>query len=329
MDYCRITLHAIDWTAIRQSLALSLLSGRPVLIPGGGDYLKKNERLFPVMEDIEEACRVLGAGTIDWSGTDISFKPRRPAPGTFELKGGKFSSAMEVVLFLLPVLFELDFRTVLNITGVTHSVLSCTTSFVRESLYPLLEQAGLYASMSLRRFGFYGSGEGSLEVRAYPAERKEAVFTMQGGGYTLEGVRILFSGVLPELAKREKQQLCEALSLPDEKISILEIRNAAGFGNSLEAFIKSGGETFVVFRELSFYNHAGDFIFDEEALNQAMAEFTARVKHVLEHKRPPFMLCREAVPFCGPDIIKDSCVAGDNEQLLLHDAIHVYNTLIL
>lgn len=328
MDYCPIALNNPDWISIRQALSLSLASCRPAAVRDGGAFLKHNEKFIPVMEDLKGACRTLNAGTLDYSGSDIVFTPQRPVSGTCEVKSGKFSSSMEVVLFVLPALFELDFRTVLNITGVTNSPVSCSTGFVREGLYGFLEQAGLYASMSLRRYGFYGSGEGSLEVRAYPAERKKGALQIQKTGLALEGARILFSGVQPELAKREKQRLRDALSLPDEKVSILEIRNAAGFGNSLEAYLRSGNSLYVISREMAFYDHTGDFIFDETSCNYSINEFIGEVNSVLQYSEIPFPLYRELLPFCGPDVTAAGCEWNDSEQTLLNDINGVYAMLM-
>ena len=327
MEYRDITLQKPDWLSIRQALSLALETCRAVRISGAGRFIKDNEQYLPLMQDCEQACGIMRAGSLRLQDDDVFFEPSRPVSGTYALSSGNFSSSVELLLLFLPVLFSLDFRTVLNISGVTHSVLSYTTGFVRESLYYFLEQSGLYASMSLKRFGFYGSGGGLIEARAYPAEQKEAQSLALDGKGTVHGIRILLAGIQPELAKREKQRLGQLLSMPEENISILDIRNASGFGNAIEIFLGFGDKTLVVFKEMAFYNHAGDFIFDEDQFNQSIEELVQEEQHILRNRIMPFSLYRELIPYRGVDAAGDVTPFNDDDMLYIEDSCAIYNAL--
>ncbi|HOW83517.1 MAG TPA: RNA 3'-terminal phosphate cyclase [Spirochaetota bacterium] len=305
-----------DWVALRQCLAVSLACLKPVVITGGAGFLENNPKYTPVYEDIRTACLALGAGSLDISGGDILFEPAAPRTGTFFLETGPFSSAVEVLLFLLPALFKNDFRTVVNFRGVTHSPHSYPTAFIKETLLPTLEKSGLYASLTLGRFGFYGSGGGMMEARAYPAEQKACdAGALFSGARSVEGVRVFIARASVDLARREVETIREGLGLPEGKVSILEIRDADGFGNTALAYVRCGDDMMVLHRDMEMYDWRGDFIFEADMLASSISAFMRGVGDFLSGGPAPVSLTRELVPFrcaCLPGL----AYTGYDESLL-------------
>ena len=124
----------LDWKLLRQACGLALASQQDLHLKGGGDWLAAHPPWLPVFEDMVTLVDQSGLGSFDVETGDLFFKPASSAGYTLHINGGKFSSFVEMILFLAPWCFSRDFRTVLLCTGVSHGPLSLPTSFLRESL---------------------------------------------------------------------------------------------------------------------------------------------------------------------------------------------------
>jgi hypothetical protein len=308
-----IELHDPDWAMIRQTLAFALARVRPVCLRRGADYLRDNPGFTPLFDDMRHACAVLGAGELELSSDDMVFYPACPRTGTFELETGRFSSAVELLLFVLPALFQGDFRTVLTIRGVTHSPHAPSTGFVKETLLPLLEMRGHYASLTLQRFGYYASGGGSFEARAYPAEFRELCQSCFSGPRRIEGARVFAAGVSMDLATREVELVRGALDLDEARVSLLDIRDADGMGNSVQVFLRCGREMLVLGRDMELYDWQGDFIFDEGSFNATLHGLFEETRRFLGGGVPS-ILARELLPFWGSDAIRSRALVSDGDE---------------
>ncbi len=292
-----------DWIYIRQALALSLYKKKSILITSGQSYIENTPQYIPLLNDIKNTINKYNLGEITTEKGNILFNPGEISQNRLEIDSQNYSSFTETVLFLLPSLFSKEFRTIINLSGVSHSPLSYPTSFIRESFLSILESMGFFASMALIKFGFYGSGNGEAESRVYPAERKNAISNIKIEPTQIATVKIFISKMNMELAKREKEYFIKNFSIDEKKISIIEIQNAAGFGNSVQIYVSaelSGRNeqfNFILHREMEIYNCAGDMIFDEEiiynSINNLMKECDMLIKdHVI-----PKNIIREIMPY--------------------------------
>jgi RNA 3'-terminal phosphate cyclase len=261
-----ISFPDIDWLLIRQALSLALLRNQPITIAGGPAFLRDHGDYLPLFDDMDRAVTSMDTGRLTVDGESILYEPKPLLPGKFRFETGHFSSTMEILLFMMPALFYNDFRTILELSGVTHSPLSCPTAFVKETLLTAMERLGFYGSLTLKRFGFYGSGGGAMESRIYPREKGAEWALPACGEASLAGAKIFISHLDTGLAELEKSMLMERLGLAENKIAIIEVMESDGPGNSLLVFADCGGLPVVLYRDMKMYGENGDIIFSEEAL---------------------------------------------------------------
>ncbi len=286
-----------DWIVIRQALSLALLKNSPITIGGGAAFFAENPDYRPVFDDMVRMADELGAGRIRTETESIVFDPRPLRPGRFRFDAGHLSSAVELLLFLTPALFHGEFRSILELGGVTHSHLSCPTAFIKESLLAALERMGLYGSLTLRRFGFHGSGGGSMESRVYPREGGGAALINGGTASTLKGAQIFISRLDTGLAEVEKGMIAETMGLDPNRISIIEVMESDGPGNGVQVFAECRGLPVVLFREMKLYDSRGEPVLSEEALRGEIAALAGEGRRLMEGTFPERVI-RELLPYC-------------------------------
>jgi len=288
----------MDWTLIRQALALGLRAHRRVTIKGGSDYICGNSTAGNLFREIESFCTEHEAGVFGQGGRDIIFEPGRIKAGTLNIQTGNLSSVIDLLLFIMPALFSRDFRCVINLQGVTHSSISISPSLMKETFLPLLEQCGLYGSLLVRRFGFYGTGGGGIEARIYPAEPSPSSLFDGSVEPCINGARIFSSRTGMEIASQQKALLAQGLSIPDDRVSIIEILDSDGPGNAVQVSIGYGERVIVFDRITDFYNDAGDLIFEKEGLPAEVEGLVRETTAFLSDMVMPSKLIRELVPYC-------------------------------
>ncbi len=259
--------------------------------------MAKNQALTPIFNDIKGIIAALKAGEFTESGKDLVYTPDSVSYGRHRLDTGPFSSGVEAAMFLMPVLFFQGFRSVVTISGATHSPLSHPTGFVKESLLPVLERLGFYGSLSLNRFGFYGSGEGEFEMRIYPHEIRKVDGPPLHPVESIAAARIFMARMNVDLAARYRGLLSMILSLPEERISILEIRDAAGMGCAVQVYLEAGGQTHILYRDIPVYNDNGDLVFDEGDSRDLLDALAVEAKGLAGDRGVPDLLMAEAVPW--------------------------------
>lgn len=287
----------INWQLIRQTLALSLMSGEPVLLKGAYDYVAASEEIIPVYKDLKNSIIETGGGILTEIEGDMAYRPESLSPGKFYIAPGKFTPVCEIELFFLPALFACNFRSVIHYEGVTHSHLSYSTTFLKETLFGLLEKTGHYASMNLKRFGFYGSGGGIAESRVYPAEPRAAETIFKLNNKQIEGVRILVSGMNMEIAAREKEFIKRNLGIDENRITTLEIADSSGFGNSIQIYVACDDINFILSRDMELYNCNGDFIFDESLYYNSLSDLIDKCGIFMKNDTVPLTIKHEVLPY--------------------------------
>jgi hypothetical protein len=277
----------------------------PVLIKNGFEFIAKNYDLVPLFNDLKRVVFDTGSGMLSDSEDDIVFNPEGITYGNYNFESDKFSSISEIELFLLPSLLYSEFRSVINYTGVTHCGHSYPTTFLKETLFSFLEITGHYASLNLKRFGFYGSGGGSAESKIYPAEPKKCGNIFSLTAPEIEGVRIFMAKMNMEMAGREKEFIIKNAGVEENRVQIMEVVDADGYGNSIQVYVKYGGINVILSRDMEIYNSAGDFIFDESKYYTTLTGLIRETESVVKSKMLPGYLTDEVLPYLvmsGSDI---------------------------
>lgn len=292
-----IELKSPSWRHIRIALALAFMKREAVVIKNGFAFIGKNFDLIPLFNDIKRIIFETGVGMLGDSGDDILFNPEGLFYGAYNFETDKFSSISEIELFLMPSLFYHEYRSVLNFTGVTHSHLSYPTTFIKETLLTFLESTGHYASLNLKRFGFYGSGGGSAESKIYPAEPKKCVNLLDPADPEIEGVRIFMAKMNMEMAGREKEFIIKNTGIDENRVQIMEIVDADGYGNSIHVYVKCGGVNVILSRDMEIYNSAGDFVFEESRYYTTLTGLIQDTERLVKLKTLPVYLTDEVLPY--------------------------------
>ncbi len=286
-----------DWIIIRQALSLALLKKAPITIGGGAAFIEGCPEYQPVFDDMARMADEFGAGRLMTDAGSIIYEPRPILPGTSRFDSGHISSATELLLFLMPALFHGNFRSILELGGVTHSPLSSPTAFIKESLLAALERMGLYGSLTLQRFGFHGSGGGAMESRLYPREERRGKLFNNDNAPALGGVKIFISRLDTGLAEIEKGMIAESLGLDAKRIAIIEVMESNGSGNGIQVFASFRGEPVVLFWEMRLYDSKGELVFSEETLRDGIEELAGETHRLMKGTLPE-RIVRELLPYC-------------------------------
>lgn len=284
----------LDWVLIRQSISLSLAFGKECRIVGGLTFINNNQPFSAYLSDIEEVFRTHQFGHFDAKGNDLLFYPKPVHFGNFTISINPYSSAIELMLLFMPALFRQEFRSRIYFSGVTHSPLSFSTSWMKDCFLSILEQMGFYASCMLRRFGFYASGGGLIEAKVYPAESKSAYDAcISFDKAILTGARIYIAHLDSSIAIREKNLLREMLGLDEGNTGILEIRDCDGAWNHAEVYCAIQEMPVVLWEPVPVYDFSGTFIFSEKAAQLTMEKLASKTHAFLEGSSFPDELERE------------------------------------
>lgn len=317
-----VNLNGSGWRGLRLALSLALLKGEQAIFPGGINVLTSDPANVPLYDDIKKFISDANCGMLAESGEDIAFYPETLFPGRYSIETGNYSSMTELELFILPSLFSRGTRSVINYKGVTHSHVSFPTVFIKETLLGLLEQCGFYASMNMKRFGYYGSGGGIAESRIYTAEKKVCVDLLAPRTVSLEGVRIFVAKMDMSLAEREKEFVLKNIKVPAEKVQVMEIRDADGFGNSIQVYMKFGNVNVIFSRDMEIYNSAGDLVFDEARYYAALGSLKDEIARFISTGILPAYMAAEVIPYMVmsgspvPGVFADAWSCGICKQIL-------------
>ncbi len=157
---------------IRSSLALSLVTGRPVAIhkiragrsrPG----LKRQH-----VTAVDAAARI---GCAEVSGAEIGsrelvFRPSGIFGGTYQFSVGSAGSVTLVLQTILPALILADTPSRLVLEGGTHNPWAPPFDFLQRSFLPLVNRLGPTVTAEIERYGFYPAGGGMFSVEIRPSE---------------------------------------------------------------------------------------------------------------------------------------------------------------
>ncbi len=291
-----VELENLDWTALRQAMALSLATGTGCTIAGADRVLDTlhNRRTFDAISAVLKefpGCMVMEE--------ESSLKVRTDGLqyGNFHIRAHQYVPLAEMVLVLAPALSRCEFRSELHLEGVTHSHLSFPSSFLREALPSIIGKAGYTVASSLKRFGFYASGQGAMETRVYPFEMEEDFSLPVDLAWKIVDIRVFVSKIDVGFAEYQKQYLKDKLDTEEGVISIMEIMNAAGHGNHIDVYMRSGDITVVESMTMELYDEKGEFTFSDEMMNEQLDELCRGVSNIIDNNVVPSMLLREAAPF--------------------------------
>lgn len=219
---------------IRSSLALSLVTGRPVTIenvrarrnPPG----LRRQHLTAVLAAAEVGqARLEGA---EIGASRLMFEPGDVKPGEYEFRIGSAGSTTLVLQTVFPALMHLDGPSVVRLEGGTHNPFAPPYDFLAKTYLPLVSRLGPTVRAELHRHGFYPAGGGRFSVYVQPTSDFRPLDLLERGRLRERRIRGLVANLPRHIAERECQTIVH-LSGWDEKCCSIEEVEADGPGNAV------------------------------------------------------------------------------------------------
>ncbi|MEZ4315944.1 MAG: RNA 3'-terminal phosphate cyclase [Myxococcota bacterium] len=200
---------------VRTSLALSVITGRPVRIENVRAGRKKPGLLRQHLTGLRASAEISGAEVegAELGSRAVTFRPGPVQPGEYRFAVGSAGSANLVLQTVLPPLMIADAPSTIVLEGGTHNMKSPPHPFLEKAFLPLLARFGPKVALELNRCGFYPAGGGQMTARIQPSVLR--------GGFALhdreDPVEITAVGVVSNLpakiAERELKVVRRKLEL--------------------------------------------------------------------------------------------------------------------
>lgn len=167
---------------VRTGLALSGLTERDVCIEnvrGGRPNPGLRPQHLAVLQTMSALCDAYVEGATEGSET-VTFRPRGVVGGHHEVDIGTAGSVTLLFDAVLPLALGTAVPIRVTVTGGTDVRWSPTMAHYRRVKLPLLREAGLNASVDVRRAGFYPAGGGEATLSLAPSTLDEFSLTERG-----------------------------------------------------------------------------------------------------------------------------------------------------
>ncbi len=238
---------------VRSSLALSLVTRRPVMVTdirAGRDKPGLQPQHVAAARAAAEVCGGSVTGAKVGSRT-LRFEPRAVQAGRYEFGIGTAGSATLVLQTVLPALLVADGMSHLTLEGGTHNQWAPPFDFLQRAYLPLIGRMGPRVTARLERHGFYPAGGGRFTVTVEPCPALAGFHLLQPGACVLRRVRALVAGLPMHIAQREVNTALRELGW-DDQWGVLEQVEARGPGNvvMVEAQSEQVTELFTAFGRL-------------------------------------------------------------------------------
>jgi RNA 3'-terminal phosphate cyclase (ATP) len=156
---------------LRTSLALSILTGKPVRIDNIRAGRKKAGLMAQHLKAVEAAAAISGAkvqGAV-FSGKTLVFEPQGIFPGRYRFDIGTAGSTSLVLQTILVPLSFAETSSSVIVTGGTHVPWSPTFHYLKSHFLQFLRKAGFDLDLELEGAGYYPRGGGRVRAIVWPA----------------------------------------------------------------------------------------------------------------------------------------------------------------
>lgn len=226
---------------VRSSLALALVTGRPVTI----DNIRAGRERPGLMRQHLAAVRAaaeIGGGTMTGAklgSRSLRFEPQPVRAGEYRFSVGTAGSATLVLQTVLPALLLADGTSQLTLEGGTDNQWAPPFDFLQKTFLPLVNRMGPRVSSRLERHGFYPAGGGRFTVTIEPAATLTGFDLWERGELVSRCARGLVANLPLHIARREVSAILRRLAW-DDVYGIAEQVDAHGPGNVV--FLELGSQ---------------------------------------------------------------------------------------
>ena len=224
---------------LRSSLALSIITGRPLRIENIRAGRQKPGLMRQHLTALRAAAEISGARI---SGDEIgsmtlNFEPETILPGEYHFAVGTAGSAGLVFQTILPPLLWADAPSRLILEGGTHNAFAPPFDFLKNTFLPRLAEMGANVNIELERPGFYPAGGGRFTADIQPfshnttTTNERPIEFLERGALLERKARILHSQIPEHVARRERDVILDKMRWPEEAVQIETVTNSRGPGN--------------------------------------------------------------------------------------------------
>jgi RNA 3'-terminal phosphate cyclase (ATP) len=218
---------------VRSSLALSLVTGKPISIINIRAGRKRPGLMQQHLTAVSAAAAI---GSAEVRGASIgsrcfSFEPGVVSPGEYTFRVGTAGSATLVFQTVFPALISAAAPTTLHLEGGTHNPFAPPFEFLTRSYLPLVARMGATTKATLHRHGFYPAGGGRFTVSVEPVSRLTALDLTHRGKELRKSVRALVANLPAHIAQRECDTLAKKSGWHRSCFHCEQLTSANGPGN--------------------------------------------------------------------------------------------------
>jgi len=226
---------------VRSSLALSLVTGKPITLSNIRAGRKKSGLQRQHLTAAKAAAAISEAETdgASVSSTELTFSPGQIKAGEYKFDVGTAGSVTLVLQTILPALMLADNSSSLILEGGTHNSMAPPFEFLQQAFLPLVDRMGPGVKVTLERYGFYPRGGGRLSVSIRPVPRLCGLSLMESGEVADRRVRALVSNLPTHIARRQCETIGRKSGWKDSCFKVQEITDASGPGNVLLIELRS------------------------------------------------------------------------------------------
>ncbi|MDA0586733.1 MAG: RNA 3'-terminal phosphate cyclase [Planctomycetota bacterium] len=230
---------------VRSSLALSIVTGRPVTIENVRARRKKPGLKRQHLTALRAAARISMASVAgdELGSSRFEFTPGQLTAGDYHFDIGTAGSTMLVLQTILPALIVADGPSRVTFEGGTHNPMAPPFDFLQKAYAPLVERMGPKIKLALVRPGFYPAGGGRVEMAITPEPKLGRLDLMTRGKIVDRRVRAIVSGLPRSIAERECLTATRKLDWPEHYGSVEIVDSLRGPGNVVFVEVRSKNVT--------------------------------------------------------------------------------------
>ena len=229
---------------VRSSLALSLVTGRPVRI----DQIRAGRRKPGLMRQhltaVKAAAEISAAQVhgAEIGSRTLIFEPSTVKAGEYAFSVGTAGSATLVLQTVLPALIIAEEPSRLTLEGGTHNQWAPPFDFLQKSFLPIVNRMGPCVTATLERHGFYPAGGGRFCVEIEPVAKLAECELLERGREVGRSATALVANLPRHIGEREMDTVCRSMNWPTSNGTVCAV-TAHGPGNVV--FIEIASENIV------------------------------------------------------------------------------------
>ena len=218
---------------VRTSLALSMLTGKPIQLKNIRAGRKKPGLLRQHLTCVQAAKRICGASVegAQLGAKSISFEPHDVQSGHYAFQLGTAGSTSLVAQTLLPALMLADDTSSIELTGGTHNPWAPPFEFLSLAFGGQLRKMGPALNGKLHAHGFYPAGGGKVVYEITPTSQLHGLELLERQGKLRPRVTAVVADLSRSIADRECNTIRRKSNWLSDCFEVQEVANPNGPGN--------------------------------------------------------------------------------------------------